>query len=515
MVGLLLSFPILTSLIIRHSPWIYHSQPNMNPHGVWKTFLRPTICTICVEDRNDVFVCTSDFQRICHGCMRAYVDSCISNNTFNIKCIHCPEQLCYHHVKNSASPDAFERYEREGVIAIMAQEEDWRFCMRAECHSGQVHPDPESNPIFTCVGCGFKHCVLCQVPWHEGRTCTQARNNSNDQEGIEPRRGNRETNQSQLSTAPHSTTSHTRHDSGIGSHQSCRLIRKQPPAPLSIEDEDDDFDDSNDSDDSSDSSDSSDYLYETSKGRAFKKCKKLVKGFAGKIRRGNAYLLENRLERERQRKERKELERLQLEFQVEGLWQNRPRHTRQQRPEEAWPQQAWPASPRFPEVQVGTNTQTVYRAQQTAQEQQAQQPAPQRQRLKPSPDLEATTKRRQAAENAQSQAMVESLTKRCPRTSCKAPIQKASGCDHMTCRFSLCLCLRKKRSKLNECLQVRGANMSSVGCVRLNMMAFGDVGMRRIGLRVSIIGMGEWCFGVGIWFRCVGVSVLYRRQRLS
>jgi flagellar biosynthesis GTPase FlhF len=45
--------------------------------------------------------------------------------------------------------------------------------MSPVCKSGQIHEGAETSPIMTCNACGFRSCVLHQIPFHEGETCTQ------------------------------------------------------------------------------------------------------------------------------------------------------------------------------------------------------------------------------------------------------------------------------------------------------------------------------------------------------
>lgn len=48
---------------------------------------------------------------------------------------------------------------------------DFHQCLNPACTSGQIHPDGEMEPIFTCNECGHQHCVLCNRNWHPGVLC--------------------------------------------------------------------------------------------------------------------------------------------------------------------------------------------------------------------------------------------------------------------------------------------------------------------------------------------------------
>src|SRR5271170_4233829 len=49
----------------------------------------------------------------------------------------------------------------------------FRWCLRPNCSSGQVHESTDDAPIMTCEDCGFTICVVHNTAWHEGRTCEE------------------------------------------------------------------------------------------------------------------------------------------------------------------------------------------------------------------------------------------------------------------------------------------------------------------------------------------------------
>jgi hypothetical protein len=59
------------------------------------------------------------------------------------------------------------------LVSALGAENDYQWCMSPACKSGQIHDDAEAGPIMTCNHCGFRSCVLHQVPFHEGETCSQ------------------------------------------------------------------------------------------------------------------------------------------------------------------------------------------------------------------------------------------------------------------------------------------------------------------------------------------------------
>lgn len=46
-------------------------------------------------------------------------------------------------------------------------------CRAPGCTSGQIHWGGEAQPIMTCCDCEHKTCVIHEVEWHAGMTCTE------------------------------------------------------------------------------------------------------------------------------------------------------------------------------------------------------------------------------------------------------------------------------------------------------------------------------------------------------
>ena len=52
--------------------------------------------------------------------------------------------------------------------ATLSVDPEFRWCVAADCKSGQVHFEGD---IFTCITCQQKSCIRCMVPWHAEETC--------------------------------------------------------------------------------------------------------------------------------------------------------------------------------------------------------------------------------------------------------------------------------------------------------------------------------------------------------
>lgn len=64
-------------------------------------------------------------------------------------------------------------------IAALSGESNYYSCISPDCNSGQIHEDGEAEPIMTCVHCGSRSCVVHQIPFHEGETCSEYDNRMN------------------------------------------------------------------------------------------------------------------------------------------------------------------------------------------------------------------------------------------------------------------------------------------------------------------------------------------------
>lgn len=60
------------------------------------------------------------------------------------------------------------RYDKAALRAAISVDPDFRWCLNSSCGSGQYHFGGVDEPAFTCYSCGHSHCVLCELPWHQG-----------------------------------------------------------------------------------------------------------------------------------------------------------------------------------------------------------------------------------------------------------------------------------------------------------------------------------------------------------
>lgn len=86
-------------------------------------------------------------------------------------------------VKGGILTSPIGRYDRMLLHSQLSSSPDFRWCLAPGCGAGQIHPEPDHDPIFTCQNCGHRSCALCDVPWHEGQSCaSHRRHRKNEQQ---------------------------------------------------------------------------------------------------------------------------------------------------------------------------------------------------------------------------------------------------------------------------------------------------------------------------------------------
>ena len=112
---------------------------------------------------------TQHGRNTCRECWHEWLEVQVANvMPDEIGCAQCSQILQHTDVKDLATAAVYENYVDAGFKALLSAYPDFRYCMSPGCKSGQIHSE---GAIFRCVSCGFKTCVDCDVPWHEGETC--------------------------------------------------------------------------------------------------------------------------------------------------------------------------------------------------------------------------------------------------------------------------------------------------------------------------------------------------------
>merc|ERR1711998_775238 len=94
-------------------------------------------------------------------------------NVTQIRCPHtgCGETLTHRDVQKHAAAVDFESYDRVLIKQSLQQMNEFRWCSRPGCGSGQLVEGAEANPIMTCHHCRHRTCYRHRIAWHCGKTC--------------------------------------------------------------------------------------------------------------------------------------------------------------------------------------------------------------------------------------------------------------------------------------------------------------------------------------------------------
>lgn len=110
----------------------------------------------------------------CRDCVQLWISSQLADNQWNrISCMQCRQRLQYDDVIRHADQKTSERFDMLSMRAALGENAGFRWCTASGCESGQIHDDGAKAPIFQCVACGDRYCVVHQEAWHEGETCAQ------------------------------------------------------------------------------------------------------------------------------------------------------------------------------------------------------------------------------------------------------------------------------------------------------------------------------------------------------
>ena len=122
----------------------------------------------------------------CKDCVKQWIDTRLGEGSWNdIKCLECNEVMQYLDVQRHADAEVFQRYDYIAARAWVNGEESFVWCRSQGCGSGQVHEGGRNLPLFQCVACGSRYCIVHEETWHEGETCAAFDRRMNGEEPIE------------------------------------------------------------------------------------------------------------------------------------------------------------------------------------------------------------------------------------------------------------------------------------------------------------------------------------------
>ncbi|KAG9660782.1 hypothetical protein KCU95_g7456, partial [Aureobasidium melanogenum] len=155
-----------------------HQLPSETMADVTSNHVRS--CVVCFKDQPlSSFLDVSNDSRHQHGantcrtCFNRYLIQQVNAGQARVRCAECQEPLQYADIRSIVSKTTLMKYDKVLLKAFIEEDEDFYYCMSAKCKSGQIHIGGEDMPIFCCKVCSHKHCMACEIPWHEGETCDQ------------------------------------------------------------------------------------------------------------------------------------------------------------------------------------------------------------------------------------------------------------------------------------------------------------------------------------------------------
>ena len=108
----------------------------------------------------------------CTECLQAWMESEIETKGCDgITCPECAQLLEHNEIQAAASAETFAAYDKLAIRAVLGALEEFAWCLKPDCGSGQLNID--NNTFMACISCGYKQCLTHKVPWHTGETCDQ------------------------------------------------------------------------------------------------------------------------------------------------------------------------------------------------------------------------------------------------------------------------------------------------------------------------------------------------------
>ncbi len=108
----------------------------------------------------------------CSECLRTWLASEVeSKGCEGLKCPECCQTLQYGDVQLAASAETFVKYDRLAMHNLLSSEEEFAWCLRPNCGSGQLNV--ENSDFMICASCDYRQCLKHKVEWHKGETCEQ------------------------------------------------------------------------------------------------------------------------------------------------------------------------------------------------------------------------------------------------------------------------------------------------------------------------------------------------------
>ena len=145
-------------------------------------------CIVCIDKKKLCCAtrhCKHD-PSMCYGCIQDYIQNAVLDGGSGIAQWDNPVVMCPDgcgstmdpaDVRHYATARAQTAYDKCLLMTCLRQDDQFVWCLAANCGSGQFHDGDEDTPIVQCSACGESGCFVCGVPFHTGTTCAQFQRN--------------------------------------------------------------------------------------------------------------------------------------------------------------------------------------------------------------------------------------------------------------------------------------------------------------------------------------------------
>ena len=138
-------------------------------------------CDVCLLSHlsNEFVTFEECGHSFCRKCVRTAFRSHVVDGKVDMTCLECSKQASPEQVKDSLSPELYNRYLDFSLRQYLALQPHVRQCTAPDCPFAYIVDKPSSceDNHFVCKreGCNTEYCVRCRGDWHEGMSCKQAK----------------------------------------------------------------------------------------------------------------------------------------------------------------------------------------------------------------------------------------------------------------------------------------------------------------------------------------------------
>lgn len=158
-----------------------HGNDSTETLGLDWLFGEPKTCIICGDEKSALQFADQSLKpkckhasSCCTACVQTWLLADLDVNSWvRVSCCECFNVLSYEDLKLALNVETFAQYDKLLVRRTLDKETDFRWCANPGCSSGHIHAGGTENPLFTCMACNSRFCIVHNVPYHEGQTCAQ------------------------------------------------------------------------------------------------------------------------------------------------------------------------------------------------------------------------------------------------------------------------------------------------------------------------------------------------------